>query len=102
MLMWKFVIQDLMSKSQVEHYVIDAGKTSTRALRRFMTRINAQLKEVQKRILRAKPRGLRVDLKQINKRLSPVARIAESGEEIIWEDHMRRWLQATGAIDAEN
>ena len=102
MLMWKFVIQDLMSKSQVEHYVIDAGKTSTRALRRFMTRINAQLKEAQKRMLRAKPRGLRVDLKQINKKLSPVARISESGEEIIWEDHMRRWLQATGAIDAEN
>ena len=103
MLMWKFVIQDLMSKSQVEHYVIDAGKTSTRAyLRRFMTRINAQLKEVQKRILRAKPRGLRVDLKQINKRLSPVAMIAESREKIIWEDHMRRWLQATGAIDVEH
>ena len=77
-------------------------KTSTRALRRFMTRVNAQLKEIQKRILRAKPRGLRVDLKQINKRLSPIATIAESGEEIIWEDHMRRWLQATGAIDAEH
>ena len=28
--------------------------------------------------------------------------IAESREKIIWEDHMRRWLQATGAIDAEN
>ena len=56
---------------------------------------------MQKRILRAKPRGLRVDLKQINKRLSPIATISESREEIIWEDHMRRWLQAIGAIDAE-
>ena len=102
MLMWKFVIQELMSKSQVEHYVIDAGKTSTRALRRYMTRINAQLKEVQKRILWAKPRGKKVDIKQINKKLRPVAMISETGEEIIWEDNMRRWLQATGAIDAEN
>ena len=67
-----------------------------------MTRINAQLKEVQKRILRAKPRGQRVDIKQINKKLRPVAMISETGEEIIWEDNMRRWLQATGAIDAEN
>ena len=86
--MWKFVIQDLMERSQNEHYVIDAGKTSTRALRRYMTRINAQLKEAQKRILRAKPRGLKVDLKGINKRLSPIATLSESGEEIIWEDNM--------------
>ena len=64
MLIWKFVIQDLVSKGQEEHYLIDAGKTSTRALRRYMTRINAQqLKEVQTRMLRAKPRGLKVDLK---------------------------------------
>ena len=40
MLMWKFVIQELMSKSQVEHYVIDAGKTSTRALRRYLSLIH--------------------------------------------------------------
>mgnify|MGYP003337382774 CR=1 FL=1 len=58
MLMWKFAIQDLVSKGQEEHCIIDASKTSTRALRRFMTRINAQLKEVQKRILRAKPREI--------------------------------------------
>ena len=102
MLMWKFVIQDLMQKNQNEHYIIDASKTSTRALRRYMTRISAQLKSAQKRILRAKPRGPKVDLKGINKRLSPIAMLSESGEEIIWEDNMRRWPQATGAIDAEN
>ena len=52
-------------------------------------------------MLRAKPRGLTVDLKNI-KRLSPIAMISESGEEIIWDDNMQRWLQATGAIGNAN
>ena len=70
MLMWESVIQDLFNVDQREHYVINAGKTSSRALNRYMTRVHAQLREVQIRILRAKPKGATVDLKNLNKRLS--------------------------------
>ena len=64
--------------------------------------INAQLREVQIRILsRAKPTGTTVDLKNVNKKLSLIATITETGGDIEWEENMRRWLQATGAIEAD-
>ena len=99
MITWKFIIHDLYNGGQSEHYVMDASKTNKRALRRYITRIHATLRELQLRILRDTPKGRTVDIKGTNTRLSPVARISEGGRDIQWEANMGRYLQAAGAID---
>ena len=78
---------------------MDASKTNKRALRRYITRIHATLRELQLRILRDTPKGRTVDMKGTNTRLSPVARISEGGRDIQWKANMGRYLQAAGAID---
>ena len=95
MLTWKFIIHDLLyNRGQSEHYVMDASKTNKRALRRYITRIHATLRELQLRILRDTPKGRTVNIKGINTKLSPVAKISEGGRDIQWEGNMGRYLQA--------
>ena len=95
-LMWKFQIQDMYQRSQNEYYIIKPSETNKRALRRLMTRIHAHEREAQIRRHKAEQKGGTVDLRGVNKKIHPIAHIGEEGIE--WEDNMRRWLTAAGAI----
>ena len=95
-LIWKFQIQDMYQRSQNEYYVIKPSETNKRALRRLMTRIHAHEREAQIRRHKAEQKGGTVDLRGVNKKIHPIAHIGEEGVE--WEDNMRRWLTAAGAI----
>ena len=70
MLTWKLIIHDIYNGGHCEQYVIDASKTNKRALRRFVTRTLAQLRELQLRILRDTPKGRTMDIKNIDQRLT--------------------------------
>ena len=98
-LLWKFQIQDMYQRSQCEYYVINPTKTNSRALRRLMTRIHAHVRAAQIKRNLVEQRGGTITLRGINKRILPIARIGSEGVE--WEENMRRWLTAAGAIDGE-
>ena len=86
----------MYQRSENEYYIIKPSETNTRALRRLMTRIHAHEREAQIRRHKAEQKGGTVNLRGVNKKIHPIAHIGEEGIE--WEDNMRRWLTAAGAI----
>ena len=92
---------ELYKVSQNEYYKVSANEAFRKALRRYTTRIRAQLRKAQKARARSIHQDYEHNNDMINKKLQPVAHIDGECEEITWHPVVHRWLALAGAEEHE-
>ena len=100
-IIWKYVIMELYKVSQNEYYKVSANEAFRKALRRYTTRIRANLRKAQKARARSIHQEYDHNNDLINKKLQPVAHIDDECEEIEWHPVVHRWLALAGAEEHE-
>ena len=96
-IIWKYIIMELYKVSQNEYYKPSANEAFRKALRRYTTRIRANLRKAQKARARSIHQEYDHNNDLINKKLQPVAHIDNGCAEIIWHPVVHRWLALAGA-----
>ena len=97
-ILWKFIIIELYKISQNAYYRINTDEVERSAMRRYITRIRANLRKAQKARTRSIHRGEEHTNDRINKKLFPVASIDNAYcNGITWHPVVHRWLALSGA-----
>jgi hypothetical protein len=100
-ILWKFIIIELYKISQNEYYEVNTDAVERSTMRRYITRIRANLRKAQIARIKNIHRGEEHSNDKLNKKLYPVASINDACDSITWHPVVHRWLAIAGAEEHE-
>ena len=99
-IVWKFIILEWMKASQ-EHREVRAERIWRRAVRRLVTRVNAQARAVQRQNFTDKGRKITRKWEALNNKIAPLAKINPRSARVEWCQNIKEEFRNNHAINED-